>query len=193
EPVVGPWSLILLDEHAHLEHRRLLLPAFHGERLKLVADLMAELTERELDSWPIGEAVALHPRLQRLTLEIILQAVLGLERGERLDELRAAVTGLLAISESPLSLMLPTVQRWAPWLGVMRRLRRLLARTDELIVAQVRERRAAFEASEVGDAAPDVLAMLLAARHEDGEPMSEREIRDELVTALVAGHETTAS
>ncbi len=193
EPVVGPWSLLLLDEEAHLEHRRMLLPAFHGERLKLLTGLMAELTDRELDSWPTGETVALHPRLQRLTLEIILRAVFGLERGERLDELRAALTRVLAISESPVSLMLPTVQRWAPWLGVVRRLRRLLADTDELILAQVRERREAFERAELGDVSPDVLAMLLAAQHADGEPMSEHELRDELVTALVAGHETTAS
>jgi len=193
EPVVGPWSLLVLDEDAHLEHRRLLLPAFHGERLKLLSGLIAELTERELDGWPTGETVALHPYLQRLTLEIILRAVLGLEQGERLDELRAAVTGVLAISESPVSLMLPTFERWAPWLPTMRRLRRLLARTDELILAQVRERREAFERSDFGDVSPDVLAMLLAARHEDGEPMSEQAIRDELVTALVAGHETTAS
>ena len=193
EPVVGPRSLLLLDEDAHLEHRRMLLPAFHGERLKLLSGLMAELTERELDSWPTGETVALHPRLQRLTLEIILRAVFGLEQGERLDELRAALTRVLAISESPVSLMLPTVQRWAPWLGAVRRLRRLLADTDELILAQVRERREAFERAELGDVSPDVLAMLLAARHADGEPMSEHELRDELVTALVAGHETTAS
>ena len=110
-------SLLLLDEDAHLEHRRLLLPAFHGERLKLLTGLMAELTERELDRWPTGETVALHPHLQRLTLEIILRAVFGLEQGERLDELRAALTGVLAISESPVSLMLPTFERWAPWLG----------------------------------------------------------------------------
>ena len=193
EPVVGTWSLILLDEDAHLEHRRLLLPAFHGERLKLLGGLMTELTERELDGWPTGEVVALHPRLQRLALETILRAVFGLEQGERLDELRAAVTGVLAFSESPVSLMLPTFQRWAPWLGVMRRLRARLARTDELILAQVRERREAFEASELGDVSPDVLAMLLAATHEDGTPMSEHELRDELMTALVAGHETTAS
>jgi cytochrome P450 len=193
EPVVGPWSLLMLDEDAHLEHRRLLLPAFHGSRLKLLSGLMTDLTERELDGWPTGEAVALHPHLQRLTLEIILQAVFGLKQGERLDELRAAVTGVLAISESPVSLTLPTFQRWTPWLPVIRRLRRLLARTDELILAQVRERREAFDQSDVGDVAPDVLAMLLAGRHEDGEPMSERELRDELMTALVAGHETTAS
>jgi len=193
EPVVGPWSLLLLDEDPHLEHRRMLLPAFHGERLKLLNGLMAELTERELDGWPTGETVALHPRLQRLTLEIILRAVFGLEQGERLDELRAALTQVLAISESPVSLMLPTVQRYAPWLPAMRRLRRLLAETDELILAQVRERREAFEHARIGDVSPDVLAMLLAARHEDGEPMGEHELRDELVTAIVAGHETTAS
>lgn len=193
EPVVGPWSLILLDEDDHLEHRRLLLPAFHGERLKLTSELMAQLTERELDGWPTGETVALHPHLQRLTVEIILRAVFGLEQGDRLDEMRTALTGVLEVAESPLSLMLPTFERWAPWLPTMRRLRKLLARTDELILAQVRERRDRFDDAVTDGLAPDVLSMLLAARHEDGEPMREQEIRDELVTALVAGHETTAS
>jgi cytochrome P450 len=187
QPIVGSYSLILLDEAPHLEHRRLLLPAFHGERMQRLDGLMRELTERELDTWPTGSPAALHPRLQRLTLEIILRAVFGLEQGQRLDELRAVLTDVLAFSESPLSVM-PWFQQRMPWLPKLRRFRALTARADELIFAQVAERRAA-----AGDH-DDVLAMLLAARHEpDGSPMSEREIRDELMTALVAGHETTAS
>src|SRR5207244_5794956 len=107
EPIVGPNSVILLDERPHLEQRKLMLPAFHGERMQRLAGLMGELAEREVDSWPRGEATNLHPRLQRLTLEIILRAVFGLERGAQLDSLREKLTQILAFSESPLSLLPP--------------------------------------------------------------------------------------
>src|SRR6202163_2848478 len=96
EPLVGKHSMILLDERPHLEQRKLLLPAFHGERMQRLSGLMAELAEVEVESWPRGEAIALHPRLQRLTLEIILRAVFGLERGKRLDDLRDVLTEVLA-------------------------------------------------------------------------------------------------
>src|SRR5438309_11865584 len=87
EPLIGPNSVILLDEGPHLEQRKLLLPAFHGEKMQRLIGLMQELTEGELDTWPLGEPVKLHPRVQRLTLEIILRAVFGLKQGARLDEL----------------------------------------------------------------------------------------------------------
>jgi cytochrome P450 len=192
EPVVGPNSVILLDEGAHLEQRKLMLPAFHGEGMQQLSGLMAELAEREVDGWPRDTVIALHPRLQRLTLEIILRTVFGLERGAQLDTLRDLLTQLLAGSESPLSL-LPAM----PLLGRLpraRRLERISARVDELVFALIEERRAAQAAEPPAEpAGHDVLALLLAARHEDGSPMSRQELRDELITALVAGHETTAS
>jgi cytochrome P450 len=192
EPIIGRNSVILLDEGAHLTQRRLLLPAFHGERMQRLAGVMTELTEREVDGWPTGEPLALHPRLQSLTLEIILQAVFGLERGPRLDAVRDALTDVLSFSESPLS-VLPAMQRALRWTPTMRRFRAAMARTDELIFALIEERRAEARAA-AGDATgDDVLAMLIGARHEDGTPMSRQELRDELMTALVAGHETTAS
>ncbi len=186
EPIVGPHSVILLDEQPHLEQRRLLLPAFHGERMQRLAGLMAELAEQEVASWPREEALALHPRLQRLTLEIILRAVFGLERGAQLEELREILTEVLRFAESPLSLLPPPPRALARF-GPTGRLERLGARADELIFALIEERRAPATRGE------DVLALLLGARHEDGSPMSPQELRDELVTALVAGHETTAS
>jgi cytochrome P450 len=191
EPIIGRNSVILLDEAAHLTQRRLLLPAFHGERMQRLVGMMTELTEREVAGWPVGEPVALHPRLQRLTLEIILQAVFGLERGPRLDGLRDALTDVLTFSESPLS-VLPTMQRALRWTPTMRRFQAAMARTDELVFTLIEERRAQAGADD-DPAGDDVLAMLIAARHEDGSPMSRSELRDELMTALVAGHETTAS
>jgi cytochrome P450 len=188
EPVVGRHSVILLDEGPHLEQRKLLLPAFHGERMQRLTGLMEELAEREVESWPRGERIALHGRLQGLTLEIILRAVFGLEQGAQLDELRGLLTEILAFAENPLS-MLPRPPRPFTLRGPIARQDRLHARTDELIFELIDERRRAG-ASAAGN---DVLAMLLAAEHEDGSPMSPDELRDELMTALVAGHETTAS
>jgi cytochrome P450 len=186
EPVIGANSVILLDEDPHMRQRKLLLPAFHGEKMQRLSGLMGELAEREVASWPTGEPIPLHGRLQRLTLEVILRAVFGLQRGAQLDELRDLMTEVLAFGESPLSL-LPPAQRLLAGRGPVGRMERVGARADALIYALIEERR-----QDRGDG-EDVLSMLLGARDEDGEPMSPAELRDELVTALVAGHETTAS
>jgi cytochrome P450 len=186
EPVVGAHSVILLDEGPHMRQRKLLLPAFHGERMQRLSGLMSELAEREVASWPLEQPVGLHPRLQELTLEVILRAVFGLERGAQLDELRELLTELLAFGESPLSL-LPPAQRLLKGRGPVGRMERIAAQADELIFGLIEERR------EHGADGEDVLSLLLGARDEDGEPMRRAELRDELVTALVAGHETTAS
>jgi cytochrome P450 len=193
EPILGRYSLILLDEDLHLEHRRLLLPAFHGDRMKLLVDLMSELTDAELDTWPTDTPVSLHAHLQALTLEVILRAVFGMEKGERLDDLREAVAGILALADRPLSIILPIADRYLGWVPTMREFKRLRARSRKLIFDEIRDRRATFESGAADPEARDVLAMMLAAKHEDESPMSDQEIHDELMTALVAGHETTAS
>ena len=186
EPVVGTYSVILLDEKAHLSQRRLMLPAFHGEKMQKLSDLVTEVTEREVGGWPTGSQVALHPRLQDLTLEVILRAVFGMDPGPRLDGLREALTRILDFATRPMTLV-PYLQkemgghsRWGKFVA-------LRSEADRLIYELIEERRAA------GDDGEDVLAMLLAARHEDGSPMSAQELHDELMTLLVAGHETTAS
>jgi cytochrome P450 len=192
EPLIGRNSVILLDEDAHMEQRRLLLPAFHGERMQRLTGVMTELAEREVASWPCDEPVALHPRLQRVTLEIILQVVFGLEEGPRLDRLRDLLTDVLAFTESPLS-VLPPLQRLLRWTLIQRRFQAQLQETDEIIFALIDERRAEMERDGDGSQRDDIMAMLLAARHQDDSEMSQQELRDELMTALVAGHETTAS
>jgi hypothetical protein len=191
ESIVGRNSVILLDEDAHMEQRRLMLPAFHGERMQRLSGVMAELAERELARWPRERTIALHPRLQRLTLEIILRVVFGLERGAQLDELRETLTELLAFSESPLSL-LPVAQRLLSGRGRWKRFPVLYDLVDRQLFALIEQRRRELRA-DADDARADVLGMLLSARHDDGSPMSAQELRDELMTALVAGHETTAS
>jgi hypothetical protein len=183
EPVVGTYSVILLDEKDHLSQRRLMLPAFHGERMQQLSALVTEVTEREVASWPTDSQVSLHPRLQGLTLEVILRAVFGLEPGERLDVVRDALTRILDFATRPMTLV-PYLQkelgghsRWAKFIALRKE-------ADKHVYDLIAEH------SGGGD---DVLSMLLEARHEDGSPMSSKELRDELMTLLVAGHETTAS
>src|SRR5918997_216936 len=110
EPVVGSHSVILLDEAPHLEQRKLMLPAFHGDSMQKLTGLMEELAEREVASWPTGLPIELHPRFQALTLEIILRAVFGLDAGERLDALRERMTEILEFGMTPASL-LPVLRR----------------------------------------------------------------------------------
>src|SRR5215207_1590274 len=184
EPVVGANSVILLDEKPHISQRKLMLPAFHGERMKRLTNLMTEVSEREVDSWPTDRPMEAHPQFQALTLEIILRAVFGLEPGPRLDKLRTLLTQMATEAVKPFS-ALPFLQDdWNPrWREFVDR----RAEVDGMLFEQIEERRA-----EAADRA-DVLSMLLEAQHEDGSPMSHQELRDELMTLLVAGHETTAS
>ncbi|MFL5893842.1 MAG: cytochrome P450 [Thermoleophilaceae bacterium] len=186
EPVVGSRSVILLDEGAHLSQRRLMLPAFHGEKMQALADLVTEVTEREVAAWPAGEAAKLHPRLQALTLEVILRAVFGLDQGPRLDALRSVLTAILDHATRPMT-MVPFMQRSLGGHSRWDRFVALREQADALVYELVDERRDSDEDRD------DILAMLLAARHEDGSPMEDVEVRDELMTLLVAGHETTAS
>ena len=190
-PVVGSNSVILLDGDAHLEQRKLMLPAFHGERMERLHGLVTDVAEREVATWPSRE-VELHPRLQRLTLEVILRAVFGLDPGPRLDALRERLRDMLVFGEKPISLMPPApegrVRRIAERVGPFAAFVRRQREADALIAELIEERR------RDGAERDDVLSMLLAARHEaSGEPMSAQELRDELMTLLVAGHETTAS
>ena len=166
EPVIGANSVILLDEGAHLSQRKLMLPAFHGEKMQRLSGLMQEVTEDEVARWPRDEPVALHPRLQSLTLEVILRAVFGLEAGERLDALRDRLTRILEFGSRPAS-MLPVLQRGRTWQEFERR----RAEADAVIYETIDERRGAHN-GDGGSYGDDVLAMLLEARHEDGSPMS---------------------
>ncbi len=198
-PLLGANSILVLDDDKHLGQRKLLLPPFHGKRMEGYAQTMSDVAVREIESWPTGVPYRLRPRLQALTLEIILRAVFGLERGATLTRLRDLLGEVLAFTESPLS-VLPALQRWLRWTPTQRRFNALMAETDELIFAMIAQRRGAGGGPglESGGPAPesggeDIFSILLSARHEDESEMSAPELRDELMTALVAGHETTAS
>jgi cytochrome P450 family 135 len=185
-PMVGANSLLLLDEDAHREQRRLLMPPFRGNNLVSYADTMTAVAKAEIARWPRGQPVRLHPRMQALTLEVILRAVFGLSEGKRLDQLRAELVRMLATATKGPVLMFAAL---GPRRIGAALTRRLLRGVDRLLYAEIDERRRADHLDERGD----VLSILLQARHEDGRPLSDVEIRDELVTLLIAGHETTAT
>ena len=191
-PVVGKSSVLLLDEGEHMRQRKLLLPAFHGERMRVYASAMQSIAASDLATWQAGVPFSLHPHMQAVTLDIILRTVFGADEGNQFEELRGALKKLLSRGELPVSVPIlsflsarPERETTLPW-------RWLLAdrdRADALIYAQIAARRADPGAK----GRTDVLAMLLEARDADGEPMTDSELRDELVTALAAGHETTAT
>jgi cytochrome P450 family 135 len=187
-PLVGDHSVLLLDDDAHMQQRKLMLPPFHGKRMARYGDLMRDVAIAEIESWPRGEPFQLQPRMQALTLEVIIQAVLGVRDGARLEEVRSTLKTLLSDVMDPfaaglLALLGPRRFRRLPMV------RRALAPTNELLYDEMARRRADPHLAE----REDILSLLLQARHEDGQPMSDVELRDELVTLLVAGHETTAT
>jgi cytochrome P450 len=188
EPVLGDRSVLLLDGAEHIRQRRLMLPPFHGERLRGYERLIAEIAEEEMRRWPVGEPLALQPRMQAVTLEVILRVVFGIDRGPRLVQLRELIKQLLQISTKPWALV-PWLRRdlgrFSPWV------RFLAARDalDEALYAEIARRR---DDPDLADRT-DIFSLLLQARDDQGQPLSDRELRDELITLLVAGHETTAT
>jgi cytochrome P450 family 135 len=187
-PVLGENSVLVLDERKHIQQRKLLLPPFHGERMQAYGEKMAEIAGREIESWPSGTPYKLRPRMQAITLEIVLETVFGVHGGERMGPLRDALRDFLDLTSNPRAL-LPILMIGPDRMGRIPAFRRRVEQVDRLIAEEMAERRAAEDLAE----RDDVLSMLLAARHEDGSPMSDAEIRDELLTLLVAGHETTAT
>ncbi|HEX8648412.1 MAG TPA: cytochrome P450 [Thermoleophilaceae bacterium] len=190
EPVLGSSSILVLDEDAHMRQRKLMLPSFHGERLGRYRDQMAALAEAELERWPFGSPEAARPRMQAITLEVIMRTVFGVDEADRLDRLRAALLGLLEWTTSRSRLfMVAGLGQQRVGRSRLLGLARTRAAVDELVYDEIRRRRDDPTAPE----RDDVLSLLVQARDEDGEPMTDAEIRDELMTLLVAGHETTAT
>jgi cytochrome P450 len=184
---LGEHSLLTLDEERHLSQRKLLLPPFHGESVRRYVEVMAEATEREVARWPAGKEIELRPRMQAITLDVILRAVFGVRDDRRMDLFRERIPPL-GETTSVLN-WLPFMDRDLGGITPAARFRRALAAVDELIYAEIADRRAEPE----GDERDDVLSLLLRARHEDGSAMTDTELRDELMTLLTAGHETTAT
>lgn len=185
--VLGRSSLLVLDGDEHLRGRRLLLPPFNGERVARHEAAMFAAAEQDAATWPEGEPFALQPRMQAMTLNVILGAVFGLEPGLRRDELRVLLARLLELNTT-LATMLPQLRvdlgGHSPW----GRLMRCTEEVDRALYAEIARRR-----EQSTRPAPDVLSLLLDEQDRTGEGMSDRELRDQLLTLLVAGHETTAT
>jgi cytochrome P450 family 110 len=189
--LLGDNSLILLDGDRHQKQRQLLTPPFHGEKMRAYADIIREITEEVGAEWNIGKPFNIRSSMQEIALRVILRAVFGLDEGQRFQELRKLLTTLLDFMGSPLisaSFFFTFIQKdygaWSPW----GRITRLIQRIDELIYEQIQERRAESKQNR-----QDILSLMMSARYDDGQAMSNVELRDELMTLLVAGHETTAS
>jgi cytochrome P450 family 135 len=188
-PVVGPDSVLLLEGSEHLARRKLMLPPFHGERMRSYESIMREATEREIDRWPEGQPFAIHPHMQAITLEVILRAVFGVTDSARSERLRERLPALLSeTSSSGLQLRFLVASRLGRG-DPLARLREITASIDELLFAEIADRRS----DRALDEREDILSLLIAARFEDGSAMSDQELRDQLVTLLLAGHETTAT
>jgi cytochrome P450 len=179
-PVLGAHSVMLSEEPEHMARRKLMLPRFHGERMREDAEVMTELAHREVRAWPVGEAFQLWPRMQALTQEVVMRAVFG-DDGGRLDHLRTLLTNLTeAVNDEG---RLRRLALFGPsWLERSRGWRRAMAPVEEEVLAEVRRRRA-----EGDEGRKDAVSILIEARNEDGSPLSEKELRDELLTLLTDG------
>ncbi|WP_414543283.1 cytochrome P450 [Nostoc sp. CCY0012] len=190
QPLVGANSLILLDGDRHLQQRKLLMPPFHGERMRAYGQLICDITNQVTSQWTVGQSFLARPNMQDISLQVILRAVFGLKEGERYQQIKQVLTEMLDTFNSPLSAVLlffKSLQRdlgpWSPWGKFIRRRQQL----DTLIYQEINDRRHQSESQ-----GEDILSLLLSARDENGAAMTDVELRDELMTMLFAGHETTA-
>lgn len=189
--LLGQNSLVLLDGLAHQRQRKLLMPPFHGEKLKTYGDLIVDISEKVSSEWQPGRSIRVRHYTQEITLRVILAAVFGISAGARYDQLRQLLTSLLDTTSYPLSSSLLFFQflqkdwgNWSPWGRFLRTKQKI----DQLLYAEIADRKSQQQLE-----GNDILTLLLDARDEEGNPMTEEELRDELMTLLVAGHETTAS
>src|SRR3954451_13602929 len=186
-PVLGPNSVLVLDGPEHLRQRRLLLPPFQGSAVTQFREVIRNVAEAEVARWRSGAEIVLRDRMRALTFEVICRAVFGVTEPDRVERLRTAFANQL--DSSTIFMALPIMQRdvgaWSPG----RRFARKLQAVDELLYEEIARRRGESDLEE----RTDVLSLLLVERDEDGNAMSDAELRDELVTMLGAGHETTAT
>jgi cytochrome P450 len=182
---MGPRSLLLLEGSEHLARRKLMLPPFHGARMRAYEDTVREVVAREVEGWPVGEPFALHPRMQAVTLEVILRAVFGVTDSGHRARLGQSLGRLLAGTASPALQFGVLFSRRFGGPDPLAPLQALRQEIDAMLEEEIAARRA--------DPREDILSLLIDARFADGEPMADAEIRDQLMTLLLAGHETTAT
>jgi cytochrome P450 family 110 len=190
-PLVGDYSLLLLDGSSHQRQRKLLTPPFHGDRMKSYGNLICEIAQQVMSNQAIGETFSMRSAMQEISLRIILRTVFGLDETERFSQLRKLLSSILDAVGSPLGstlLFIPFFQKdlgaWSPWGKFVRQKQQI----KNLIYAEIHERRA--KNNLFGE---DILSLMMSATDEAGKPMTDAELNDELMTLLFAGHETTAS
>ena len=189
-PITGPRSVLLLDGVEHLSRRRVMLPPFHGDRMRAYEPIVREAAEREIVRWPMDRPFAAHPSMQAITLDVILRAVFGVTDAGRRARLRDGLVDLLGSTASAGLQFSVLLSRRLGGRDPLERLHALMADIDEILLAEIAERRGQVDGAPAGD---DICSLLVAARFEDGGRMADREIRDQLMTLLLAGHETTAT
>lgn len=189
--LLGEQGIVLLEGAAHQRQRQLLMPPFHGDRMRAYAGVIRQITHQTTEPWTVGTTFAVRPLMQSISLQVILKAVFGLESGDRYRQLQQTLGEMLDGFSSPFGAMFLFYRflqkdwgAWSPW----GRFLRLRQQVDQLLYAEIAERRQQPDTNRT-----DILALLMAARDEAGQPLSDVELRDELVTLLFAGHETTAS
>ena len=188
KPILGENSILLLDGARHKRERKLLMPSFHGERMRLYGDIMREIADRSIDTWPIEQPFPIHERMQAITLDIILRTVFGVDEGSLLQKLRSLLIEFLRLVGSSPLLLIRWLQINLGPLTSWQRMGKLSREIDTVLYEQIAQRKAAAQ-----NGRTDIMAMLVEARDEDGRPMSDQELRDEMITMLLAGHETTAT
>jgi cytochrome P450 family 135 len=179
-PVLGPRSVMLMEEPAHMTRRRLMLPPFHGKRMGSDTEMMAEVARSEVRSWPVGEPFELWPHMQAVTQEVIMRSVFGPDDG-RLEPLRQLLHQLTAALNDPTRLS-RAAALGPGWLSRNDGFRQAMAPVEEALLEEVDRRRREGE-----NGRKDIVSILIDARYEDGSPMSERDLRDELITLLTDG------
>jgi cytochrome P450 family 110 len=199
KPFLGDRGVILLDAGEHRQRRQLLMPQFHGEKIRAYTELICAVTQDLVAEWQVGETINLRAQMQSISLSVILKAVFGLYQGERYELIRGKLIELLSLIESPIKssfLFIPALQQdlgaWSPWGRFLRN----RAELDLLIYQEIADRRRNYQPDRFseGEAMPtDILNLLIGAQDVEGNGMSDIELHDELMTLLFAGHETTAT
>ena len=191
QPLLGDYSVVMLDGNRHKRRRQLLMPSFHGDRMRAYGDLICNLTTKVFDQLPQNQPFSARNALQEISLQVILQTVFGLYEGERCQQLKQMLASMLDVFKSPLSssfLFFPFLQKdlgaWSPWGHFIRQRQQV----DELLYTEIAERRQQENTERI-----DILSLLMSAEDDDGKPLTDKELRDELMTLLFAGHETTAT
>jgi cytochrome P450 len=191
KPLVGENSLLVLSGERHQRQRKLLMPPFHGERMRAYGQIINNITSQVMSKWTFGKPFAVREAMQDITLRVILMAVFGIQEGAHFEQLHQLFSSILNSINSPLSsifLFYPFLQRdlgdWSPWGRFLRQQQQI----NKILFAEIQKRRSQGDLSRT-----DILSLLISARDENDQAMTDAELRDELLTLLFGGYENTSA